>query len=311
MDYGRLASLEGVDFRFPADDPANAGRVAQAVAGRDAAPARPAQLFCGPPIWNHVGFAGKVYPTGSRRSEFLRHFSEAFNSIELNPTYYGVDVLKLQSWARQVRPGFVFAPKFPRQATHDAMLEGVERETEAFYAAVRQLGAALGPLFAVLHPRFEPQHLPRLQRLLASLPDDLEAAIEFRHPKWFSDAGAWREAIALLRQTRAMTVITDSAGRRDAVHQSLSTTAVFIRFLANNLHPTDALRVERWIIRLSEWIEIGLKRIYFYVHQPSEPLAVELIEQLIRGLGQRFGPQRLQLPKLPPRYDEGEQRLLF
>lgn len=304
MDYGRVEDLSGIDFQLPADDPGN-GPFLSAISA-NSRPTLPARLYCGPPIWNHPGFVGKVYPPRSKKGDFLRHFSRAFNSIELNPTYYGVDVNRLRRWSEQAAPGFVFAPKTPKEISHDRLLADCELLMADFCVAVRDLGDHLGPLFTVLHPRFSPRQLPRLRSFLESLPDDLSMAIELRHPQWFSDPSAWQEATALLREHKAILAVTDSAGRRDAVAQTLCAGATMIRFLGNNLHQSDFDRMHAWVERLSDWIKLGLEEIYFYVHQPSEPLAVELIELLIAELSKRFDASRLLLPPAPPRYDASD-----
>ena len=73
-------------------------------------------------------------------------------------------------------------------------------------------------------------------------------------------------------------VITDTAGRRDCVHQRLTTPFAFIRFVGNNLHPTDYSRMDDWVERIQEWFDQGLERVkvlgdaYFAVCGHDRPL---------------------------------------
>jgi len=58
-------------------------------------------------------------------------------------------------------------------------------------------------------------------------------------------------------------LLTDTAGRRDVLHQRLTSKTAFIRFVANDLHATDYKRMDEWITRLKNWIDNGLEEIYF------------------------------------------------
>ncbi len=74
------------------------------------------------------------------------------------------------------------------------------------------------------------------------------------------------------------TVISDVAGRRDVLHQRLSNRTAFIRFGANDLHPTDFPRINDWTVLLKKWLSEGLKEAYFFVHTPDTKLCPELVE---------------------------------
>ena len=71
-------------------------------------------------------------------------------------------------------------------------------------------------------------------------------------------------------------MITDVAGRRDVLHQRLTTNTVLIRFVGNNLHPTDYERIDDWVFKIKEWIDRGLSNVYFFTHEPDNILAPEL-----------------------------------
>lgn len=79
-------------------------------------------------------------------------------------------------------------------------------------------------------------------------------------------------------------VITDAAGRRDCVHQRLTTPHAFIRFVGNSLHPTDYQRVDDWVKRIKQWLDEGLQSVQFYMHQHEEFYSPELCVYLIKAL---------------------------
>jgi hypothetical protein len=87
-------------------------------------------------------------------------------------------------------------------------------------------------------------------------------------------------------------VITCVAGRRDVCHASLTAPFTMVRFVgngagpakrdatsaaANALHPTDETRTAAWLDRLLEWRARGLESACFFVHQPDDVLAPELM----------------------------------
>ena len=66
------------------------------------------------------------------------------------------------------------------------------------------LAERLGPLLFQLPPTLK-KDATRLRTFLASLPESLRAAFEFRHPSWFDD-----EVFGLLRDHRASLCIADA-----------------------------------------------------------------------------------------------------
>jgi hypothetical protein len=78
-------------------------------------------------------------------------------------------------------------------------------------------------------------------------------------------------------------VMTDVAGRRDVLTIGATTDVVFVRFVGNSGHPSDGERLKQWVIALSEWVDSGIKEIYFFLHQP-EAKAILPMYQYIKSL---------------------------
>ncbi|MBK8257620.1 MAG: DUF72 domain-containing protein [Polyangiaceae bacterium] len=115
------------------------------------------------------------------------------------------------------------------------------------------------------------------------MPGDFDLAVEFRHASWFASGTLSDRAFAVLQKHRAGAVITDVAGRRDVCHAALPVPFVMVRFVGNNLHPTDFPRVDAWIARLVEWRSLGLGRAYFFAHQPDDGFAPETLAHFTTG----------------------------
>jgi uncharacterized protein YecE (DUF72 family) len=280
MEFGHLASLDGVDFSLPPGDPRSDATLA-------AAPRTPARVHVGATGWTTKEWQGRVYPRGVAASDQLGWYGRQFNSIELNTTWYRTpDAETVRRWREAVPEGFRFFPKFPQEASHDtsgAALASARR----FCEVIRVLGDRLGRSFVQLPPSFGPDEAPRLDALLAAI--DVPVAVEFRHPRWFESNRLSPRAFELLATRRAAAVITDVAGRRDVVHGSLPVPAVMIRFVGNALHPTDFARLDGWAQRLASWLSRGLEELAFFGHQPDNVLAPELCNALVERLNATAG----------------------
>ena len=104
-------------------------------------------------------------------------------------------------------------------------------------AEVRErLGDKLGPLLFQLPPNFK-KAPDRLAETLASLPDGLRAAFEFRHESWFDD-----EVYALLRARNVALCIADT---EEGATPAIATADFGYLRLRAVEYTDDALR--RWI----------------------------------------------------------------
>jgi uncharacterized protein YecE (DUF72 family) len=123
-----------------------------------------------------------------------------------------------------------------------------------------------------------------------TLPTALQLFVEVRHPGWFHPAEMeW--LTDLLQAMNKGLIITDTAGRRDVCHMHLTTAKGMVRFVANNLHPTDYSRIDEWVQRISVWIEKGLESLFFIIHMDSEKHSPELAGYFIEKLNAACGLQ--------------------
>ena len=299
MDFGRLLPHEmaSVDFTLPPDHPA----VRRALPG---APIRHPRAYVGCPIWATKDWVGKLYPPGTKEADFLRLYTRQFNTIELNVTHYQIPTDDtIVRWREAAAPGFTFCPKVPQAISHERQLVNAQRDTDAFGEAVRDLGTHLGTCFLQLPPYFQPRSLPALDQFLKTFPAQVPLAVEFRHPDWFAP-DAWETALATLHRYGASTVITDVAGRRDVLHQSLTSPTAVIRYVGNMADPKDYRRLDAWADRLADWLSQGLETLYFFVHEHDNITSPEVARHFIRALNQRTGLS-LAEPHLLPQTVQG------
>ena len=69
----------------------------------------------------------------------------------------------------------------------------------------------------------------------------------------------------------------------------LSKPQCFIRFVGNALHRTDYERIDDWVQRIRQWMETGLEKCYFFMHQHEELHSPALIKYFIEQLNKHCG----------------------
>ncbi len=302
MKFGKLASIEGVDFSLPDLGYAD-------LRGLSGQPAPRLQAYVGLPRWGSKDWIGEIYPKGTKPAEYLGYYARSFNSIELNSTHYRSPSPDLvRQWYEASQPGFLFCPKVPQVISHYRKLLDCREELLRFTEAIAGFEDRLGHSFLQLHDSFGPSLLPQLRAFLPQWPQELPLAIEFRHPEWFTAQQLLPALSELLAVHGVAAVITDVAGRRDVLHQSLTTPTVMIRLVGNGLHPSDLSRAQAWLERLQAWQSKGLERVYLFAHQPGDVQAVQYGSHLIQGLNAQL-EQTLATPGIPP--EDGSQMSLF
>lgn len=283
MDFGRvdILDLDRIDFSLPEDRP---GTINLLKENRK----KDTQIFIGCAKWGRKDWVGKIYPLGTKDSDFLEHYAQHFNSIELNATFYKMpDEITVKRWKSKVPNGFKFCPKFTDVITHIKRLKDATELTNQFLRGVSFFEENLGPAFLQLPPNFGPKHQDLLLGYLKALPNDFKVFVELRHPDWFKEQH-FDPVFDALHALGRGSVITDAAGRRDCVHGRLTTPDAFVRFVGNSLHATDYTRIDEWIQKLGTWVNHGLDDLYFFMHQHDELYSPELILYQIQKMNQEL-----------------------
>ncbi len=145
----------------------------------------PAPIRVGTQGWNYDAWLGAFYPEGTRAADFLATYARAFDTVEVDSTFYAVpSAASVRGWEDRTPPGFTLALKLPREVTHERRLRGADTVVDAFFERAGALGAKLGPVLVQLGPDFLPGELPALAAFLPLLPRDARVAVEFRSRRW-------------------------------------------------------------------------------------------------------------------------------
>lgn len=194
--------------------------------------------------WNYDAWIGPFYPAGTRPVDFLATYGRAFDTVEVDSTFYAIPAEKtVRAWAARVPENFQFALKLPQEITHDLRLRSAEDLSRRFFDVARELGKKLGPILIQLGPDFGPNELPALAAYLPTLPADLRFAIEFRQRGWINDG-----VIALLAEHHVALALVDGPWipRRTMAALAERPTADFayIRLMGPNRDIVDYSRVQ-------------------------------------------------------------------
>ncbi|MEM9889014.1 MAG: DUF72 domain-containing protein [Bacteroidota bacterium] len=306
MKFGKLASIEEVVFRLP-DFTTDSYEYLNALARSKNA----AKFYIGCTGWSMKEWVGNVYPVKTKSADFLKYYAQQFNTIELNTTHYRIpNAAMIQKWLEQTPDDFRFCPKIPQSISHSRDLGLNGGNIDLFCKEILGLKHKLGCCFMQFPPYFDVKRLPLLKQFLAAFPSEIPLSIELRHESWFQkEQPAWKDLIAFCRTNGIATVITDVAGRRDVLHQTISNSKLIVRFVGNGLHPTDYTRVVDWIDILNKAYQEGLEEVYYFPHEPDNILAPQIAAYVLEQAKEKLSV----ITRGPDlnKHQEGQQMSLF
>lgn len=268
MKYGKLDNVEGIEFSLPKDHLQTENVLRGGVSNT--------AILQGGTMWNIPAWVGKIYPVKTPKKDFLSAYGKQFSTIELNATHYRTPTKEtVLSWINVVPDSFQFCPKFPQSISHYRRFKNCEQVTDEFLSVVSEMGSQLSTSFIQLPPNYKSDKSGELISYLESLPRDFDVAIEFRHDSWFDGNSQAEEVWSAMQELNIGSIISDTAGRRDAVHMRLTTPKCIVRFGGNNLHSSDYSRLNDWIERIGMWRQNGLKEFQLWVHQTDSLVTPE------------------------------------
>ena len=194
--------------------------------------------------WNYDAWIGPFFPSGTRPVDFLSIYSRAFDTVEVDSTFYAIPPAKtVRGWAERTPRNFKFALKMPQEITHERRLRDAGDAAKLFFERARELDEKLGPILIQLGPDFGPIELPALASFLPTLPTDLQFAIEFRQRGWIHDG-----LLALLAEHGVALTLTDARWipRKQMMQLATRPTAdfVYIRWMGPDRAIVDYSRLQ-------------------------------------------------------------------
>ena len=123
MKFGKIHNIEGINFKLPYNFNKNNESFLSGLKNREV---NGPSIFLGCPVWRDKSFIGKIYSKLSKPEDYLTLYSDNFQSIELNSTYYALPSKSaILDWCDRVPKDFKFCPKVPGDLANERNL-GVE-----------------------------------------------------------------------------------------------------------------------------------------------------------------------------------------
>lgn len=201
--------------------------------------------------WSYNHWAGVLYPQGLPAARRLLRYTEVFDTVELNASFYRWPRdSTFVGWRNQLPDGFTMSVKAHRGLTHYRRLASPEPWIERFVHCWQLLGDRHGMLLVQLHPE-QQRDDARLDSFLQGVPADIRVAVELRHPSWNDPA-----VYTLLESRRAAYVVMSGASL--VCVPRATTDQVYVRMhgpepatMYTGSYTSDDLRW--WAERITEW----------------------------------------------------------
>lgn len=135
--------------------------------------------------WDYRHWRKILYPEALPRQAWLDFYSETFDTVEVNSTFYRLPKTEfVENWKATTPEGFVFAVKGSRYLTHLKRLGDTGESLDRFFDLLGHLGDKAGPILWQLPPQMKRDD-DRLAAFIGALPGGWRHAFEFRNNDWF------------------------------------------------------------------------------------------------------------------------------
>jgi uncharacterized protein YecE (DUF72 family) len=142
----------------------------------------------------HIGCSGfsykewreEFYPKGLAQSKWFSYYTQHFDTLELNVTFYRFPTLNsLRGWYDKAPAQFSFSAKVPRSITHFKKFEDTERMINDFYGLLKEgLQEKLACVLFQLPPSLI-YSKEKLEKIVNQVDPTFNNVIEFRHESWW------------------------------------------------------------------------------------------------------------------------------
>lgn len=146
------------------------------------------QVYIGCSGFYNNDWKGSLYPEDAKSKDFLTLYSQQFNSVEINSTFYRKPTAKtLIKWYDETPDNFKFFIKIPKTISHEKRLEACKEEITEF---CNHIEANLKEKVAGFLYQFPPSFKntkENLNLILENIDNRFLNVIEFRHASWWND----------------------------------------------------------------------------------------------------------------------------
>ena len=147
--------------------------------------------------WSYYSFKNFLYPPESKPKEWLTIYSQYFNTVEINVTFYKTPTARtFKKWYEETPKDFIFSVKAPKIITHLKKLKEVEDDLKTFLQTISPLKEKAKILLFQLPPSFK-YNKDLFEKFFKILPSDYYNIIEIRNISFHN-----KEFIELLKNIK-------------------------------------------------------------------------------------------------------------
>jgi uncharacterized protein YecE (DUF72 family) len=223
-----------------------------------------------PHWWN-----GVFYPSHLPQKRWLEFYTEYFDTVELNVSFYRLPKKEVfEGWYKRTPNDFLFAVKGSRLITHMKRLRDCREPLSLLLDHASPLKKKLGVVLWQLPPRFkfQKERLEEFCVLLSTLPrsEILCHAFEFRDESWLCP-----DAFRILEEFNYAFCIASGSGL--PTMEVVTSDFVYLR-----LHGGEVLygsnysdkELKRWAEKIQRWREKG-KMVFVYFNNDAYGFALK------------------------------------
>lgn len=238
-----------------------------------------ANLYAGTSGFAYAAWKPGFYPAKLASKQFLSHYATRLNCVEINYTFRRLpSAATLESWVDATPPGFVFAVKANQRITHILRLKNAGEATDLFFRMIDPLRTSrrLGPVLFQLPPNLKCD-VPLLRDYLATLPEGIRYAFEFRNESWLAEP-VYDE----LRARNASLCVAES--ERLEVPEVITADFVYYRLRKPDYTESD---IDAFASRARELLAAGRDLYLMFKHEetPEGALNAEMVLKKVAGQG--------------------------
>jgi len=202
--------------------------------------------------YQHWG-QGIFYPSEVKQNQWLTFYSQYFNSVELNVTFYRLPEKRhTQLWNEHTPKDFVFSVKGSRFITHIKRLKDVEDPLIKFRDSLLPLESKIKCFLWQFPPHFkrDEERLEKFSQQLKKI-DFLKSAyhaFEFREESWFHP-----NTYSILKNFKFCLCFFDPLSRNN--EEIITSDFIYIRFhggASDDLNYSDK-ELKKWIKKIEAW----------------------------------------------------------
>lgn len=200
--------------------------------------------------WSYSHWKGIFYPPHIIESKWLDFYSDHFDTVEVNATFYRLPNPKtFDNWYQKTPDNFIWAVKGSKFITHTKRLKESKEPLIRLYSAVERLKEKLGVILFQLPPNLSFDRelfLPFCE----NLDHTQQHALEIRHQSWIDT-----HVFEILKEHNIAFCLSDTAGRYP-YHEVITADFLYVR-----LHGSKKLyaseysedELQGWAKKIRNW----------------------------------------------------------